>query len=261
MLSTLKSILIWIAVLLLILAWTPVMGVVRLFDRDAARYRTGRLFRTLGKWITRVNPGWKITITGNTDVDDRHPYIMVSNHLSNADIPVISNLPWEMKWVAKKELFGIPFVGWMMRMAGDIPVDRRDPRSQISTLKTAVSYLRNDCSIMFFPEGTRSRSGKLGRFTNGAFHLAIREQIPVLPLVIDGTQNCLPKKSWKFGTAPEITLRVLEPVPVAGLTGDDIDRLTEQVRTTILHELAGGRGVEPAAVEGTRQAQPKPTDR
>lgn len=256
MVSSFKSILIWLTVLLLILVWTPVMGVVRLFDRDASRYRTGRLFRTLGKWITRVNPGWKITITGKTDVDDRTPYVVVSNHLSNADIPVISNLPWEMKWMAKKELFGIPFVGWMMKMAGDIPVDRRDPRSQISTLKTAVSYLRNNCSIMFFPEGTRSRSGKLGRFTNGAFHLAIREQIPVLPLVIDGTQNCLPKKSWKFGHAPKITLKVLDPVPVEGLTGDDVDDLTGRVRRTILSELAGGRSMEPAAVDGTRKYNP-----
>lgn len=251
MFSAFKSILIWKAVLLLILVWTPVMAVVRLFDRDAARYRTGRLFRTLGKWITKVNPEWNITISGNLDINDRNPYVIVSNHMSNADIPVISNLPWEMKWMAKKELFGIPFVGWLMKMAGDIPVDRRDPRSQISTLKKAVSYLRNDCSVMFFPEGTRSRTGNLGKFTNGAFHLAIREQVPVLPLVIDGTQNCLPKKSWKFGYAPKVRLKILDPIPVDGLTGEDVEELTGTVRAAILNQLALWRETEREAVDAT----------
>ncbi|MDX1618625.1 MAG: lysophospholipid acyltransferase family protein [Balneolaceae bacterium] len=252
MLSSLKSILIWLAVLTLIFFWTPMLGLVRLFDRDPALYRTGRMFRTLGKWITRVNPGWHITISGNVDIDDRRPYVVVSNHLSNADIPVISNLPWEMKWVAKQELFGVPFVGWMMRLAGDISVDRSDPSRQISTLKKAVYYLRKRCSVMFFPEGTRSRSGKLGRFTNGAFHLAIREQIPIVPLVVDGTRECLPKKSWKFGNAPKIRLRVLDPVSVEGLTKEDVDTLTQRVRTAILEQLAEWRQTEPSAIDATR---------
>lgn len=251
--SSVKSILIWSAVLVLIVFWTPLLGIVRLFDSDPALYRTGRLFRTLGKWITKVNPGWQITVSGNVDLDDRNPYVVVSNHLSNADIPVISNLPWEMKWMAKKELFRVPFSGWMMRLAGDIPVDRRDPTRQISTLKKAVYYLRNRCSVMFFPEGTRSRSGKLGRFTNGAFHLAIREQLPIVPLVVDGTQDCLPKNSWKFGNAPKIKLRVLDPISVEGLTSDDVDELMEKVRGAILDQLAVWRKTDPAAVDATRK--------
>lgn len=256
MISALKSILLWPLLLFLILVWTPLMGVVWLFDSDPARYPTGRLFRFLGKLLTRVNPEWKVTISGKIDIDDRHPYVMVSNHLSNADIPVISNLPWEMKWMAKKELFGLPFLGWMMRMAGDISVDRRNKRSQISTLKKAVFYLRNRCSVMFFPEGTRSRSGKLGRFTSGAFHLAIREQIPILPLVIDGTQNCLPKKSWKFGQAPRIRLKVLEPVSTEGLSGDDVDELIGRVRSMILDQLAEWREIEPAEIDATIKYNP-----
>ncbi|MDX1636525.1 MAG: lysophospholipid acyltransferase family protein [Balneolaceae bacterium] len=251
MISAVKSILIWSAVLVLIFLWVPVLAVVYLFDRDPARYRTGRLFRVLGKMITKVNPGWSISISGHCDIDNRTPFVVVSNHLSNADIPVISNLPWEMKWIAKKELFEVPFSGWMMKMAGDIPVNRRDPRSQISTLKQAVTYLRNDCSVMFFPEGTRSRTGKLGRFTNGAFHLAVREQVPVLPLVIDGTQQCLPKNSWKFGPAPEIKLKVLDPVPVEGLTSDDVDSLAKTVRQLMLEQLAKWRKQDPSEIDAT----------
>ncbi|MDR8392803.1 1-acyl-sn-glycerol-3-phosphate acyltransferase [Aliifodinibius sp. S!AR15-10] len=249
--SAIKSVFIWSAVLGLIAIWVPVLGVVRLFDRDPAHYRTGRLFRKLGKWITKVNPEWSIHISGNTEVDDRKPFIVVSNHLSNADIPLISNLPWEMKWIAKKELFEVPLSGWMMKMAGDIPVNRRDPRSQISTLKNAVHYLRNNCSVMFFPEGTRSRSGKLGRFTNGAFHLAIREQVPVLPLVIDGTQDCLPKNSWKFGRAPEIRLKVLDPILVEGLGSDDVDELMKKTRAAILDQLSEWRQQPTAEIDAT----------
>ncbi|MFW6157592.1 MAG: lysophospholipid acyltransferase family protein, partial [Balneolaceae bacterium] len=123
--DSIKSLLIWICIVVLILFWLPMLALCRLFDRDPVRYRTGRLFRLLGKMMTRVNPGWRIRLEGLTDIDDRNPYIVVCNHLSNADIPVISNLPWEMKWVAKKELFDIPIVGWMMKLAGDISVNRR----------------------------------------------------------------------------------------------------------------------------------------
>lgn len=184
-----KSIFIWTALGLLILCWLPLLAIRRVFDTDPARYKTGRLFRKLGKAISRVNPNWKIRISGRTDIDDRRPYVMVCNHLSQADIPLISNLPWEMKWVAKKELFDIPIVGWMMKLASDISVDRRAPDRKEATFKMARHYLSHNCSVIFFPEGTRSLNGKLNAFTRGAFELAIREQIPVLPLVIDGTQN------------------------------------------------------------------------
>jgi 1-acyl-sn-glycerol-3-phosphate acyltransferase len=99
-----KSLLIWGSIAVLLFVWLPAMVVVRLFDRDKTRYRTGYLFRKLGLAMSRVNPLWKITIEGNESLNFREPYVIVSNHLSNADIPVISNLPWEMKWVAKREL-------------------------------------------------------------------------------------------------------------------------------------------------------------
>lgn len=248
-----KSVILWICVIALIIVWLPVLAFVRLFDRDPVRYRTGRTFRLLGKWMTKINPEWKLHISGRTDLDDRHPYIIVCNHLSNADIPLISNLPWEMKWIAKKELFGVPFVGWMMKLAGDIPVDRSDPKSQVSTLKQSLFYLRNNCSLMFFPEGTRSRSGKLGRFTKGAFHLALREQVPVLPLVIDGTQNCLPKRSWTFGSAPDIRLKVLDPVPVDQFDRNDAGQLLELVRSRILEQLSDWRNLPETEIDAARR--------
>jgi len=243
--DSVKSILIWFGVALLIIIWLPLLAVSRLFDRDPAYYRTGRLFRLLGKAISNINPNWRITITGPVDIDDRRPYVIVCNHLSQADIPLISNLPWEMKWVAKKELFDTPVIGWMMKLAGDISVDRKALNRRIKTLNAAGDYLSKHCSVIFFPEGTRSRNGKLNSFTNGAFELAIKEQTPVLPLVIDGTQTCLPKKSWKFGTAKHIKLKVLEPEPVTSYSNEDAVELKEKIRNRILKQLSEWRD-EPA---------------
>ncbi len=232
-----KSLLIWCTLAVLVLAWLPLLAVVRLFERDKSRYRTGYLFRRLGAAMSKVNPFWKVTIQGAEDIDDREPYVMVSNHQSNADIPVISNLPWEMKWIAKRELFQIPIVGWMMYLAGDISVDRGTSKAKISTFRKSIFYLRNRVSVIFFPEGTRSRDGRVNRFSNGAFELAIREQIPVLPMVIDGTEGCLPKNSWVFKSNVHAQLKVLEPIPTTGLTSEDVEDLANVTREKIIQEL------------------------
>ena len=91
---TLQSIYAWVGIVLLILLALPTVAIVRLFDRDPGRYTTGRVFRTLGDWITRVNPRWRVQISGNLPEDPRRPFVVVSNHQSNADIPAISRLPW-----------------------------------------------------------------------------------------------------------------------------------------------------------------------
>ncbi len=232
-----KSVFIWSVALILCLLWLPLLAVRRLLDRDPANYYTGRLFRKLGKAFSRINPNWKITVTGNLSIDDRKPYVMVCNHQSLADIPLISNLPWEMKWVAKEQLFAVPITGWMMRLAGDIPVARRVSRQKDIVFEEATKYLNDNCSVIFFPEGTRSRSGKLRRFTQGAFELAIKERISVLPLVIEGTQNTLPKNSWKFGKAKNIRLKVLQPIETKGYEETEAIKLMHKVRSVIKDQL------------------------
>jgi 1-acyl-sn-glycerol-3-phosphate acyltransferase len=243
MMQRLKSVIIWAAILLLIVSWLPILAVRRLFDRDPMRYKTGRLFRKLGYFISKVNPNWKVSIEGRTDLDDRHPYVVVSNHLSNADIPVISNLPWEMKWVAKKELFKLPVAGWMMRMAGDISVDRSSATKRVGVFKKCKRVLDRKVSVMFFPEGTRSRSGKMNKFAPGAFELAIREQVPVVPIAIDGTQGCLPKKTWVFEPDVDVKLKILDPVDTSGMTKDQGIELMNSVRSRIAAQIAEWRDV------------------
>jgi 1-acyl-sn-glycerol-3-phosphate acyltransferase len=223
--------------------WLPVVSITYLFDRDPVKYRTGKVFRKLGNFIVAINPSWKVTITGNTDVDDRTPYVFICNHLSNADIPIISLLKWEMKWISKAELFKVPVTGWMMSMAKDIAVDRASKSRGTQTYRQAVFFIKKNCSVMYFPEGTRSRNGKLGRFAKGAFDLAVRNQVDILPLVIDGSQNCLPKNSWKFGHADKIILKVLEPIKTEGLSKEDVPELIETTRNLYLRELSGIRSL------------------
>ena len=104
----LRSVWIWCAICTLIVAWYPLLLAIRLFDRDPVRYRTGRWFRRLGIAMTKVNPSWQLEIGGYTVENPRRPYVVVSNHLSIADIPLISHLPWEMKWSERKSCFASP---------------------------------------------------------------------------------------------------------------------------------------------------------
>lgn len=247
--ATLRSLWAWFAISLLIMLWVPLLAVIRLFDRDPVRYKTGRWFRHLGLLLTRVNPMWRVRVSGAFPEDPRNPYVVVSNHLSQADIPVMSYLPWEMKWVAKAEVMDIPFLGRMLHLAGDIPVDRKDRRSGAQALIKARDYLSKRCSVMFFPEGTRSLDGRMLAFNDGAFRLAIKAGVPILPIAIEGTQNALPKHSWRFGDARDIRVKVLPPIDTTGLKAADTAALRDQVRRLIMAELAAWRGVPIEAVD------------
>lgn len=248
--TALRSALIWTAVIVMTLLWLPVMAVVRLLDRDPARYTTGRAFRRLGAGTTRVNPLWRVQIEGDLPEDPRRPYVVVANHQSLVDIPVLCRLPWEMKWVAKAELFRVPVVGWMLKLAHDIPVKRLDRGSRARALRRAVAMLEQRCSVMFFPEGTRSPDGRVQRFTMGAFRLAIDAGVPVLPIAIDGTQRTAPKHGWQFRGRLVARVGVLEPVETEALHPDDAPALAEQIRQQIIARIAAWRGVPPEAVDG-----------
>lgn len=231
--NALKSTLIWLAIAFLILIWLPLLTIIRLFDRDPAHYATGRMFRRLGAAMSRVNPFWQINIEGDIPANMRLPYVVVSNHQSLGDIPLLSRLPWEMKWVAKAELFRIPIVGWMMRLASDIPVDRGNPASRASVLIRARKVLDNKCSVMFFPEGTRSKDGNLRPFQPGAFRLAIESGIPILPIALDGTMKAIPKHGWKFGDRILARVQILPPIDVSTYSAENAQTLAETVRDLI----------------------------
>jgi 1-acyl-sn-glycerol-3-phosphate acyltransferase len=232
----------WIAIILLMIAWLPLLAVLRLVDRDPAYYLTGRWFRRLGAVMTHVNPFWRIEMSGPAPTDPRNPYVVVCNHQSMADIPLISRLPWEMKWLGKAELFSTPLIGWMLILAGDIPVDRNDQRSRALAIVKARDYLRRRCSVMFFPEGTRSRDGEVGPFSEGAFALAIKCSVPILVLALDGTANALPRKDWRFSRSGAIRLKILGQIETAQLTKAEAGQLAETVREMIVRQVLDWQG-------------------
>jgi 1-acyl-sn-glycerol-3-phosphate acyltransferase len=242
---TLRSIWLWSANLVLILLWLPLAAAIRLFDRDPRHLRTARWFRRLGRVLARVNP-WQVEVAGAGHIRAGQNYVVVSNHRSLADIPVISHLPLDTKWLAKAQLFAVPVLGWMMRMAGDVPVDRDDRRAAARALLQCARHLRNGCSVVFFPEGTRSREGKVLPFSEGPFQLAIREQVPLLPLVIEGSDHALPRDTWIFGPSLRVQLHVLPPVDVAGWTVKQSGELRDMVREMIVDTLSPVRCPRPA---------------
>ena len=225
----------WLVLVLCILLWFPLMLLVLLvtvpFDRG--RYVTGYLFRRIGPVMATLNPLWRFRYSGSLPADPRRPFVVVSNHESFADILLISHLPWEMKWLSKAELFRIPVMGWMMWLAGDIPVKRGFGPSAVEAMERCREVLRQRVSVMIFPEGTRSRTAELLPFKDGAFRLAIEAGVPILPLAVSGTGTALPKHGWRFGrSAAEV--RVLEPIETAGLTLADVPSLKARVREIII---------------------------
>ena len=225
----------WLVLVLCILIWFPVMVVLLLvtgpFDRG--RYIVGYVFRRIGPAMATLNPLWRFRYSGTMPQNPRHPYVVVSNHESFADILLISHLPWEMKWLSKAELFRIPIMGWMMWLAGDIPVKRGFGPSAVEAMERCRKALRQRVSVMIFPEGTRSKTAELLPFKDGAFRLAVEAGVPILPLALSGTGTALPKHGWRFGQSAA-HLRVLEPVDTAGLTLADVPALKARVRDLIV---------------------------
>lgn len=225
----------WLVLVVCILVWFPLLIIVLVLTLpfDRGRYLTGYVFRRIGPVMASLNPLWQFRYSGTMPPDPRRPFVVVSNHESFADILLISHLPWEMKWLSKAELFRIPVMGWMMWLAGDIPVKRGFGPSAVEAMERCRETLRNRVSVMIFPEGTRSKTADLLPFKDGAFRLAIEAGVPILPLAVAGTGTALPKHGWRFGrSAAEV--RVLEPVETAGLTLADVPALKTRIRDLIV---------------------------
>ena len=237
MVRRLLSVWIWVTTAILAVLWLPFLALVYLFTVpfDPGRYTVGRWFRRCAVTAVTLNPLWTFRTSGYRPVDPRRPYVAVSNHESLADIFLISHLPWEMKWLSKESIFRLPVMGWMMRMAGDIPVVRSERSSRVEALEQCKDRLDRKVSVMIFPEGTRSRDAKLLPFKDGAFRLAIESGLPILPMAVSGTRTAMKKGSLLFGRS-RAEVRVLEPIPTEGLTLREVGELRDRVRTLIQDE-------------------------
>ena len=232
---SLVSIWAWTVLGACLLLWLPLLALVRvlLYPFDRPGYWTGYLFRQIGPVVATLNPLWRFRVSGEMPANPRHPYVVVSNHESFVDILLISHLPWEMKWLSKVEILRIPVLGWNMRLAGDVPVERGTARSAAKAMRRCREILQHDkVSVVIFPEGTRSPTAEMLPFKDGAFRLAIDAQVPILPLVVRGTGTALPKHGWRFGRS-RAEVRVLAPIETEGMTNADVPALRERVRAVI----------------------------
>jgi 1-acyl-sn-glycerol-3-phosphate acyltransferase len=219
-----------VAIALIVVA-LPIQAVLLLasapFDRNRAV--PGRFLRFVGVAISKTFPPWRLGVEGAWP--EGGPFVVVANHQSILDILLLSRMPREMKWVAKEELFRIPWVGTMLRMSGDIAIRRGDAESGGEALGRAKAYLARGMSVMMFPEGTRSRTGTLLPFKSGAFRLALDAGVPVLPVAVHGTARGMPK-GGPWVNPCRARARILPPVAVAPYAGDAV-RLRDDVRARI----------------------------
>jgi 1-acyl-sn-glycerol-3-phosphate acyltransferase len=190
---------------------------------------------SLYSWL---NPAWPVTIEGRERIRRDEAYVMVSNHLSLLDILVIFRLFSHFKWVSKIENFRVPFVGWNMSLNRYIKLKRGDRASVTQMMKACETALREGNSIMMFPEGTRSPTGKLRAFKPGAFELAVKSKRPILPIVIEGTADALPKRGFVLRGRHPILITVLEEIPAESFEGASAELLSEQIHELIAKHLA-----------------------
>jgi 1-acyl-sn-glycerol-3-phosphate acyltransferase len=228
----------WLVLAICLIVWLPLVAIVRLvtmpFDRGA--YAAGWVFRRQAVLIQLLNPLWRFRTHGDHPRDMRRPYVVVSNHESFVDMLLLSHLPWEMKWLSKSEFFKFPFFGWQMSLVRDVKLVRGDVKSVVAAMQDCAERLDRRVSVMIFPEGTRSPTGELGEFKDGAFRLAIDKQLPILPLVVHGTRTALRKHDWRFGVS-DADVYVLAPIETAGMTRADVAGLRDRTRELIAGKL------------------------
>jgi 1-acyl-sn-glycerol-3-phosphate acyltransferase len=181
--------------------------------------------RLLAEWSSALvaHAGMKLAIEGREKVDWSHPYIVMSNHQSLYDIPVLFQaVPTTMRMVAKKELFRVPVWGRAMRAAGIIEIDRQDRKKAIASLSSAGDALKRGVSIWISPEGTRSLDGRLLPFKKGGFVMAMETKAPILPIAVDGTRHILEKHTKDVKKGQTVAVTFGAPIDPAGRTREDL---------------------------------------
>ncbi len=184
-----------------------------------------------GRTVVRIS-GAKLKILNGHHLDGRVA-IYAANHLSYADTPVIfASLPFQFRIVARHDLFKLPFIGWHLTRSGQVPVNVTNPRASIASLSSAVRTLKSGLPVFIFPEGGRTQTGHPDLFLNGPAFMAIRAQVPIVPIAIIGTHELLPIHTSLFHPVP-VTVAVGEPIETTGYTVRQIDDLTTRVKSEI----------------------------
>lgn len=232
------SIYVWIVVVAITFAMTPVFFFVWfitvLFDRRLLiLHYLSNFWGSLFTWLV---PGWNVIIIGKEKLDNK-PKIIIANHQSQEDILLIYRLGVPFRWISKAEVFKVPIYGWFMRLKGDIKLLRSSKASIRKMIKDAEKVINKGCVITIFPEGTRSKTGKIGNFKEGAFKLAFDTKVPIVPVVISGTGQQLIYPNGIFKGKHTATMKVLDEIKYSEYKDMDIKELSQKARSLIENEL------------------------
>ncbi len=195
----------------------------------------------ISKWITDVvfglPPHMGRDVVGVENIDKNQPYVIVINHMSMMDIMSLYPLPIVFKWVSKREVYKIPLVGRLLFMHGDIVINRSSPKEAMQFVHTqGMAWLKKGASVSIFPEGTRSKDGEIHNFKAGAFILAKDAGVPILPVVVEGT-NTMRKGNW-MNWRNRVTIKVLPPVTKEHIDETPIKEVMAEVHDTMVNALA-----------------------
>jgi 1-acyl-sn-glycerol-3-phosphate acyltransferase len=234
------SVIVWLLWLIETIILGSLATVAGLFDR------TGRVAHHIARLWGRafiISSGIKVNIIGAENIVKDGPQIFISNHQGYFDIfSYTAYFPVQLRWIAKKELFKIPFVGWAMRAARYVSINRQVKKSAIRSIQEAVRLLNDGFSVVIFPEGTRSYDGKMLPFKRGSLIMINKTDAPVVPVTISGSYNIIRKKSLKIHRG-EINIMIDEPIYTSSMDKEEKGALLEKIRAKIegnLRELTGG---------------------
>jgi 1-acyl-sn-glycerol-3-phosphate acyltransferase len=219
-------------------SWTALsvsFGALATFvSRDAELFY--RWQRPWAKGLFRLC-GVKVSVSGTEHMDTARGYVVVANHQSHLDIPALfATLPTIPRFLAKRELWKVPFLGAALRLGGHIPVDRASGKSARGSIDAAAHRVEQGVTVLLFPEGTRGDGMTLGKFKTGAFHVAKTARAAILPVGVVGSRNVLPKHG-RFVRPGLIRVKIGQPIEVREVECTDVKPLSERVEA-LVRELA-----------------------
>lgn len=231
----LLSILVWTvgSLLTIILYFAMLLFTILLYPFDKKRAVVHAQCFWWSDLLIALNPYWKVQVSGLDNIDKNRTYIIIANHQSLADIVLAYQIKMQFKWVSKKSLFKIPFIGWSLALAKHVKLERGNFGSIKKVYREAAGWLRNGVSVLFFPEGTRSKTDEMGDFRNGAFKLAIKERVPILPVVFEGSGTAIPRGSWIFSAETAAKIKIFPAIETANYQPSEFAKLRDLARSVL----------------------------
>jgi 1-acyl-sn-glycerol-3-phosphate acyltransferase len=224
----------------LIWAYTVILGLVSIpVSLFGSRERILHAFARTWSWMIMKTIFSPVKVTGLDKIDTTRTHVYAVNHASALDIPVLYvYLPFQFRIAFKKELLSYPIVGWHLTRSGQICVDQQNPAGSIGSIRFALKSLKAGTPLVIFPEGGRTPDGQIKPFLPGAFFLAIKAQVDIVPVALIGTFDLLPMNTYHIKCRP-LEMRVGEPISTAGLSGHDMQALSEKVQQAVTDLYTG----------------------